>query len=83
MLIDKETPDAIYVYNISQEQLPLIVQKYYPGETRPVIAVNHTNPAENRWVSQYDQILHETYEQSRGSFDRLVPLFNLAAYDFD
>jgi hypothetical protein len=31
MLIDKETPDAVYVYNVTQQQLPLIVQHYYPN----------------------------------------------------
>lgn len=32
MLIDKETPTAIYVYNVSQEQIPLIKEKYYPND---------------------------------------------------
>ena len=34
MIIDKETPEAIYVYNVSQEQIPLIKEKYYPEDTR-------------------------------------------------
>jgi hypothetical protein len=41
MLIDKETPHAIYVYNVSQEQIPLIKEKYYPNDPREVIAVNY------------------------------------------
>ena len=50
MLIDRETPEAIYVYNVSQEQIPLIIEKYYPDETRPVVAINHQNPAQTRWI---------------------------------
>jgi hypothetical protein len=34
MLIDKETPEAIYVYNVSLEQIPLIKEKYYPDDPR-------------------------------------------------
>ncbi len=41
MIIDKETPEAIYVYNVSQEQIPLIKEKYYPEDTREIIAVNY------------------------------------------
>ncbi len=41
MIIDKETTEAIYVYNVSQEQIPLIKEKYYPEDTREIIAVNY------------------------------------------
>lgn len=34
MVIDKETPEVIYVYNVSQEQIPLIKQRYYPDDPR-------------------------------------------------
>ncbi len=50
MIIDKETPEAIYVYNVSQEQIPLIAQKYYPEETRPIIPVNYEQPKDYRWI---------------------------------
>jgi hypothetical protein len=50
MLIEKQTQEAIYIYNVSQEQIPLITLNYYPHETRPIIAVNYTNPAETRWA---------------------------------
>jgi len=50
MIIDKETPEAIYVYNVTQEQIPLIAAKYYPDETRSIIAVNYQKESEVRWV---------------------------------
>jgi len=50
MLISKETKDAIFVYNVTQEQIPLITEKYYPEETRPIVAVNYEKPSETRWV---------------------------------
>ena len=30
MVIDKVTPEAIYVYNVEEVQLPLIAKKFYP-----------------------------------------------------
>ena len=66
MIIDKETPEAIFVYNVSEEQIPLIKQKYYPEETRPVIAVNYEKTLESRWAKEYDNLLHDCYEQLRG-----------------
>lgn len=83
MINDQQTPEAVYIYNVTQEQIPLIKQKYYPEETRPLIAVNNTAPKESRWIHQYDLILQETYTQSRGNIDFIVPLFNMAIYEFD
>lgn len=44
MIIDNETPTAIYVYNLTQEQLPIIIEKYYPNATKPVLLVNYDKP---------------------------------------
>lgn len=82
MLIDRETPEAVYVYNVTQQQLPLIVQHYYPQETRPVLIANPPAAAAP-WNAEYDQLLHATYEQARGSFPLLLPLFNLGVYELD
>ncbi len=42
MIIDKETPTTIFVYNVSQQQIPLIKEKYYPNDEREIVAVNYT-----------------------------------------
>ena len=57
-----------------------LVQHYYPQETRPVLIANPPAAAAP-WNAEYDQLLHATYEQARGSFPLLLPLFNLGVYE--
>jgi hypothetical protein len=46
MLVEKRTGECIYIYNVNEEQLELIKQKYYPEETLPLKAINYEKAKE-------------------------------------
>lgn len=83
MIIDKETPTTIFVYNVSQQQIPLIKEKYYPNDEREIVAVNYTQQTESRWIPEYDALLLDCYNQLKGNLDLLASTFNLSLYDYD
>jgi hypothetical protein len=39
-LCERHETDAIYIYGVSEEQLPKIREVYYPDDPRPLIAKN-------------------------------------------
>ena len=80
MVVDNVTPTAIYVYNISNEQLPLVKAKYYPEEEREIIAVNSPTKAPPQWGNLQRQLLSQAHQKVGSDPVRLTASFNLAHY---
>ena len=83
-MVQKETEDAIYIYNISEEDLPFVREKFFKNETKPIVVRNYEKKEEQRWTEDYDVILQELIEKNgQENMDRLTSKFNMRVYEFD
>ncbi len=83
MLVEKRTSECIYIYNVSEEQLELIRQKYFPEQTLPLKAINYQKAKEIEWLPEYSQMLQKLYRILKGNWDLIIPSFNLDVYEYD
>ena len=65
-LVQKETEDAIYVYNVSEEDLPIVKERFFKEESRPILVRNYGKKEEERWIEDYGIILGELIRQQNG-----------------